>query len=240
LNGPKTVENGRDAHGRFLPGNPGGGRPANPFGRYQAELRGALLAEVAPADLRAILRQVIRIAKRGHLPAVELLLKWTLGAPPAPVDPDRVDEHELSVRRGRPSLLDVMTLADEQAAEDPDEAHAVEDVDEIPELPDPPLRALLSWTVRELAEAQRRVAPPPAPDPVAGWEAFAASHLEWEAAAAVPVDLLYLAYACWCATRREPALVEDQVLAWLTAHGATVHTGALSQVTSVQGVRVVG
>jgi hypothetical protein len=50
-NGPKTVENGRDARGRFLPGNAGGGRPANPFARYQAELRGALLAEVKPADL---------------------------------------------------------------------------------------------------------------------------------------------------------------------------------------------
>src|SRR6267142_2016638 len=82
---------------------------------YQAELRAALLDEVSPADVRAILRQVIRIAKRGHLPAVELLLKWVLGAPPIPVDPDRLDEHELDVRRKRPTLIDELALADDQA-----------------------------------------------------------------------------------------------------------------------------
>jgi hypothetical protein len=37
----------------------------------------------------------------------------------------------------------------------------------------------------------------------------------------------------------EPVLAEDQVLAWLTAHGATVQTGPLSHVTAVQGMRVV-
>jgi hypothetical protein len=41
----------------------------------------------------------------------------------------------------------------------------------------------------------------------------------------------------WCAARGEAVLAEDRVLAWLTAHGATVKTGPLSQVTSVAGVR---
>ncbi len=48
-----------------------------------------------------------------------------------------------------------------------------------------------------------------------------------------------MAYAHWAAARGEPLLPEAQVLAWLTQHGATVHTGPLSQVTTVQGVRVV-
>src|SRR5919108_4514254 len=118
-NGLKTVETvdpGRDPRtGRFVPGNPGGGRPANPFARAQRELRGALLAEVTPADVQTVLRQVIRLAKRGHLPAVELLLKWVLGGPPPAVDPDRLEEHELSVKRGRPTLVDALALGEPQA-----------------------------------------------------------------------------------------------------------------------------
>jgi len=43
----------------------------------------------------------------------------------------------------------------------------------------------------------------------------------------------------WSAACGEPVLAEAQVLAWLTAHGATVHTGPLSQVTTIEGVRVV-
>lgn len=239
FHGPKTVENGRDARGRFLPGNSGGGRPANPFARYQAELRGALLAEVKSTDLRAILRQVIRIAKRGHLPAVELLLKWVLGAPPPAVDPDKLDAHELEVRRSRPTLVDWVSLADEQADRaSAADAPADEEPDEPPPVDDSPLRALLSWALQELAEAERRAVPPPPPDPAAGWEAFAASALEWDPQAGVPVDVLYLRYAKWCAARGAPVLAEEKVLAWLSQHGATMRTGTLSQLTTVQGVRV--
>ena len=80
---------------------------------------------------------------------------------------------------------------------------------------------------------------PPPPDPAAGWEAFAASRLEFTPEAAVPVDMLLLAYMRWCGAHGEPVRAEDQVLAWLTAHGATVRTGSLSHVTAVEGVRVV-
>jgi hypothetical protein len=55
----------------------------------------------------------------------------------------------------------------------------------------------------------------------------------------VEVDALYVRYARWCAAYGAPVLAEDQVLAWLTAHGATVRTGPLSCVTAVAGVRVV-
>ena len=239
LHGGQTVRNGRDARGRFLPGNPGGGRPANPFGRYQAELRGALLAEVKPADVRMILRQVIRLAKRGHLPATELLLKWVFGAPPAPVDPDRLDEHEWSVKRGRPTLLDQLSLEDNQA-EDPDGTPVVaEDPDDADPL-DPSLRTVLAWAIQELAEARTALQPAPTPpsDPAASWEAFARDRLEWDAQAAVEVEQLYVSYAKWCAARGELVLEEAKVLASLTVQGATMRTGSLSQVTIVVGVRV--
>jgi hypothetical protein len=90
-----------------------------------------------------------------------------------------------------------------------------------------------------LAEAQMPVALPPPPDPAASWETFARDRLEWETSAAVPVDLLYITYARWCAAHEAPVLAEDHVLAWLTAHGAAVSTGSLSRITAVQGVRVV-
>jgi hypothetical protein len=97
----------------------------------------------------------------------------------------------------------------------------------------------VAWALRELAEAQTRVALPPPPNPAAGWEAFAASRLDWDAEAAVPVNLLFVTSARWCAAHGEPVLPEEQVLAWLTQHGATVSTGSLSHITAVEGVRVV-
>ena len=77
------------------------------------------------------------------------------------------------------------------------------------------------------------------PNPATGWEAFASDRLEWNAQAAVRVDLLYITYACWCASHGAPVLPEDEVLAWLTAHGVTARLGALSQVAAVEGVQVV-
>jgi hypothetical protein len=249
LHGSKTVANGRDpATGRFLPGNAGGGRPANPFARRQAEIRGVLLAAVTPADVRAILRQVIRLAKRGSLPATELLLRWTMGGPPPAIDPDKLEAHELEVRRSRPTLVDWLTLADEQAdrepaavdppAEDPDEAPALAGEAPPRDAGVPQLRAMLAWALQELAEAERRAVPPAPPDPMAGWETFAATRLAWEPAAAVPIDLLFVSYARWAAACGAVGLAEDRVLAWLREHGASVRTGAVSQVMTVAGVRV--
>lgn len=184
-------------------------------------MRGALLAEVSPADVRVILRQVIRIAKRGHLPAVELLLKWVLGAPPAPVDPDRLDEHELDVRRKRPTLLDQLALADDQT----DDPHL------------PPAAA--GHVVVGPAGVGRGPDARRPPDPATGWEAFASDRLEWDPQAAVEVDHLYVRYARWCTAHGELVLAEDQVLAWLTQRAAPVRTGAVSAITIVVGVRVV-
>jgi hypothetical protein len=169
--------------------------------------------------------------------AAELTLKWTLGGPPPAVDPDTLDAHELSVKRGRPTLIDQLALTDDPAEDDPEARPATEDADD-PDLPPPPLQAMLSWALRELAEAQTRIALPSPPDPSAGWETFAASRLEFAPEAAVEVDQLLLAYLRWCASHGELALEEAKVMAALQAHGARVHTGPLSQVTTVQGVRV--
>jgi hypothetical protein len=98
----------------------------------------------------------------------------------------------------------------------------------------------LAWALEELAQAQTalRAQCPPPPDPATGWETFATSHLEWDETAAVDVDRLYLSYARWCASRGVPVLAETEVLAWLQAHGATLHTGTYSQTRTVVGVRV--
>jgi hypothetical protein len=252
FNGPKTVENGRmtrDARGRFVAGNPGGGRPRNPYARAQAALRVAVLDQVTEHDLRAVVRTMVRLAKHGSVQAAELLFKWIVGPPPAPTHPDFVDMHELQVRRSLPTLVDRLALADEQAdrapAADDDAEEAPEEAFSLPNIENqysaavhPQLREMLMWAVQQLAEAQTRPALPPPPDPAKSWETFAAQRLQWDPQAAVPVDLLFVTYARWCAARGEPVLAEERVLAWLEAEGATVRTGELSQFATVQGVRV--
>jgi hypothetical protein len=98
---------------------------------------------------------------------------------------------------------------------------------------------VLAWAIEELAQTRMALrTPPPPPDPAQGWERFAAGRLEWDEVAAVEVDALYLAYAKWCASHGEAVWAEEQALAWLQAHGATLHTGTLSQIRTVHGVRV--
>ena len=93
--------------------------------------------------------------------------------------------------------------------------------------------------MQELADDQLRVAAPPPLDPAAGWETFAGDRLEWDAQAAAPIEVRFLAYARRCAAHGEPVLAEEKVLAWLTHHGTTVSTRPVSHITAVEGVRVV-
>jgi hypothetical protein len=243
FNGRKPVKTGRDIRGRFMVGAPPGpGRPRNPYARAQAALRCAVLEAVTAGDLRAVVRALVRLGKRGNVVAAEVLFKHVIGPPPVPTHPDFLAVHELEARRALPTLVDELALADrpgeqELAEADPDEAPAAED-EALPPAPlHPQLQAMLSWAVEQLAEAQPRAAIPP-PNPQGSWEAFAASYLEWQESAAAPIDLVFVSYARWAASRGEPVLAEDRVLAWLTARGATVRTGAYSQLTTVQGVRV--
>ncbi len=96
-----TVKGGRDRQGRFAPGNKGG--PGNPYTRRCAALRQAMLEEVTPGDLKAILRALIDTARLGDLAAARLVLAYAIGKPDKAVDPDTVDLHELQPPAGLPA-----------------------------------------------------------------------------------------------------------------------------------------
>ena len=91
----QAQSNGRDAKGRFAPGNQGG--PGNPFGRRVGELRKAMLAAVSDDDIQAIMRAMIERAKEGHVQAAKLVLSYSIGMPTDTVDPDRADIDEYKV-----------------------------------------------------------------------------------------------------------------------------------------------
>jgi len=59
--------NGRDGHGRFTTGNPGG--PGNPYGQRTGHLRAILLDAVTDDELRASVRKLIEMAKAGDIAA---------------------------------------------------------------------------------------------------------------------------------------------------------------------------
>jgi hypothetical protein len=248
FNGAKPVQTGRDVRGRFVAGAPPGpGRPANPYARQQAALRVAALAAVEEGELRAVVRKLLSLAKRGSIPAAECLFKWIIGPPPEPTHPDFLRAHDFAARRAQPGLVDELALeerlplddqaADPDAENDPEEELALRGHDDAAPV-HPQLREMLIWAVQQLAEAQPRAAIPP-PDPLAGWERFAAMRLAWDEQAAVPIDMLYLAYARWCTSHGEPVLPERDMLAWLAARGARVSTGTFSQLQAVAGVRLV-
>jgi hypothetical protein len=83
---------GRDAKGRFAKGNPGG--PGNPFARYVAKLRSALVDCVSEEDIRQIANGLLVSAKLGHLPSIHVLLLYVLGKPSGTVNPDTLDIDE--------------------------------------------------------------------------------------------------------------------------------------------------
>jgi len=83
---------GRDAHGRFRKGNPGG--PGNPLAARVARLRGELISAVSPADVAAIMRRLVRMAKTGDLGAARLVLTCTMGEPLAADIAERIEALE--------------------------------------------------------------------------------------------------------------------------------------------------
>ena len=70
---------GRDAAGRFAPGNPGG--PGNPEARRVARFRRAFLKTVTPADVEAVIQVLIDHAKKGEPWAVREVLDRAIGKP---------------------------------------------------------------------------------------------------------------------------------------------------------------
>ena len=75
-NGPNG---GRDANGRFAPGNKGG--PGNPEAARVARIRSALLRAANLKDVRAIIKSLIEQAKGGDVAAAKLLFDRILGRP---------------------------------------------------------------------------------------------------------------------------------------------------------------
>src|SRR5436190_3176364 len=85
--------NGRDSNGRFAKGNPGG--PGNPYGRKVAQLHRAALAAVREEDLYEIFQTLVIHAKAGRIPAIKLVLAYTLGKPQEAGNPDEVIQEEI-------------------------------------------------------------------------------------------------------------------------------------------------
>jgi hypothetical protein len=79
---------GREALGRFTPGNRAAVGRSQPFATQAAELRRAFYEAVTPADLQALARHLITQATGGNLAATKLLLLWLLGKPGEAVNPD--------------------------------------------------------------------------------------------------------------------------------------------------------
>jgi hypothetical protein len=98
--------NGRDAQGRFGPGNAGG--PGNPFARKVAELRSAFINAISKEEMRDITRQLVAEAQLGDKAATKLVLQYGIGKPAPAESPDRVDHHEWQLLRERPSYDDIL------------------------------------------------------------------------------------------------------------------------------------
>jgi hypothetical protein len=90
--GNPVLDIGRDVHGRFRKGNPGG--PGNPFARKVAALRKTLLESVSDQDLKDMIEVLKLKARQGNLTALKLVFQYCIGKPTAAPDPDRMDIDE--------------------------------------------------------------------------------------------------------------------------------------------------
>ena len=79
-----TGDNGRDARGRFAPGNRAS--RGNPHAKRVNRLRSMLLQDVSDADLRAITRKLIEEAKAGNVKAALGLFDRLFGKPHQSMD----------------------------------------------------------------------------------------------------------------------------------------------------------
>jgi hypothetical protein len=93
---------GRDAKGRFAPGNKAA--RGNPFARRMARLRSRALAAVSGPDLETVVSQLVAAAQAGDVAAAKVLLPYVLSRPPEAVDPDRLLQPQASVTEGTQEL----------------------------------------------------------------------------------------------------------------------------------------
>lgn len=84
-NGDKgQAKSDRDAHGRFLPGHPGG--PGNPHAKAVAAWREALFNAITPADVEAVILILKAKARAGESWAVREFLDRVFGKASQTVD----------------------------------------------------------------------------------------------------------------------------------------------------------
>jgi len=84
-----TGRNGRDRRGRFAAGNKAA--KGNPHQQATQRFRATLMETVKPADLKAVVRQLVAKAKAGEPWAVKELLDRSVGRP---VSADVVEQEE--------------------------------------------------------------------------------------------------------------------------------------------------
>ena len=70
---------GRDARGRFAPGNPGG--PGRRFAHMSDAFRKILLGSLTPGEVRRIAQVLMDNAREGDVDAAKLILQICLGEP---------------------------------------------------------------------------------------------------------------------------------------------------------------
>ena len=85
----------RDERGRFTPGTRGG--PGNPLGARVHEWRQALADCVSPADVRAVVGQLLKAAKAGEPWAIIEILNRTIGRPAAFIMDDESQDESVAV-----------------------------------------------------------------------------------------------------------------------------------------------
>ncbi len=91
-----NAANGRDEHGRFAPGNPGG--PGNPHAKKVGKLRSAMLNAVTEAELTSVIKKLVELAKSGNVPAAKEVLDRCLGRPVEADLLERLDELETMLK----------------------------------------------------------------------------------------------------------------------------------------------
>jgi hypothetical protein len=89
---PPQPPSGRDAKGRFLPGNPGG--PGNPFARQVAQIRKAVINKLTVEEIGLMIDTFKCKAIGGDLASAKFLFQYVIGKPGEAVNPDTLDIEE--------------------------------------------------------------------------------------------------------------------------------------------------
>ena len=77
--------NGRGPKGRFAKGNPGG--PGNPYAKRTADIRAAFTEAVTVDDLQAIVKALVRKAKKGDVIAAREVFDRLVGKATVMIEP---------------------------------------------------------------------------------------------------------------------------------------------------------